>query len=91
MSSSVRASQRITQSPATRSGFDTSADRFVNRATSSGLTDLERTALLGRFGVFGIRYGISVIAAGEVTTANELARALVATSGLDDLRASVDA
>ncbi len=68
-------------------GLLLSTDRFVNAPTRTGLTDLEREALLGRFGVFGIRFSIDLIRRGDVSTANELAQALVGRSGLDELRA----
>jgi predicted GTPase len=66
-----------------------SADRFVSAPTNVGLTELEREALLGRFGVFGIRLAVHLIRGGEVTTATGLADALLARSGLDELQAAL--
>ncbi len=66
-----------------------SADRFVQAPTNVGLTELEREAVLGRFGLFGIRLSVHLIRAGEVHTATELADALLARSGLDELQAAL--
>ncbi len=66
-----------------------SADRFVHAPAQVGLTELEREALLDRFGVFGIRLSVDLIRRGEVTTASDLADALVARSGLDELQAAL--
>jgi predicted GTPase len=63
-----------------------SADRFVAAEATVGLTDLERTHLLDRFGLFGVRLSIQLLRSGRADTARELAAALVAHSGLDQLR-----
>jgi hypothetical protein len=70
-------------------GLLLSADRFVHAPTRSGLTDLEREALLARFGVFGIRLAVHLIRSGAVTTSSTLADALVEASGLPELRAAL--
>jgi hypothetical protein len=63
-----------------------SADRFVNSMPELGLTDLERTELLNRFGLFGVRLGSTLLRREVVTTATELSRELTRRSGLNDLR-----
>jgi predicted GTPase len=62
-----------------------SADRFVNTEAHVGVTDLERAALLDRFGLFGIRLAITVINDGA-TSATALADELERRSGLPRLR-----
>ncbi|MFV2039730.1 MAG: dynamin family protein [Acidimicrobiales bacterium] len=64
-----------------------SADRFVNAATQTGLTDLERGHLLDRFGVFGVRLCTTLTRRDAAKTASDLAAALEERSGLNDLRA----
>lgn len=63
-----------------------SADRFVTTLPDLGLSAAERTALLDRFGLFGLRAALTVLRRRTVT-ASELARELTAVSGLDDLNA----
>jgi hypothetical protein len=63
-----------------------SADRFVELMPELGLTDLERRALLRRFGLFGIRLAAALLRRGTVGTATELARELAARSGIDELK-----
>jgi len=63
-----------------------SADRFVNLEVRAGVTDLERQALLGRLGVFGVRLALTLIRDGTAPNANALARELVSRSGLPGLR-----
>jgi hypothetical protein len=63
-----------------------SADRFVASAAISDLSPELRTALLARLGMFGLRSCVRWIRAGEASTATDLARLLVESSGLDELR-----
>ena len=62
-----------------------SADRFVHGTTSTGLAPMERERLLERFGLYGVRMAIALLAAGETRNSTELADALVAHSGLTQL------
>lgn len=62
-----------------------SADRFLEPSTS-GLTAELRRELLGRLGMFGVRYSIALLQQGEVSSATELSRALLAVSGVNELR-----
>jgi hypothetical protein len=61
-----------------------SADRFVNSAAEA-LDSAARSALLERFGLFGIRLGVTLIRQGVVDP-TKLSAELVRRSGLDDLR-----
>lgn len=63
-----------------------SADRFVTRLPQLGVTELERRALLDRFGLFGLRLGTHLLRTGVAPTATALARELVVHSGLGELR-----
>jgi predicted GTPase len=63
-----------------------SADRFVNADTSSGLTSIEREALLDRFGLFGIRLSLHLITDQGVNSSRGLADRLTEASGLPELR-----
>jgi hypothetical protein len=63
-----------------------SADRFVHGTTTSGVAPIEREHLLDRFGLFGVRLAVSLLTHGEASSANELSEALVARSGLTQLR-----
>lgn len=63
-----------------------SADRFVDAPPEAPLTSLERSALLDRFGLFGVRVAIDLIRTGEVTTSQQLSDRLVDLSGLGELR-----
>jgi hypothetical protein len=62
-----------------------SADRFVHGTTTTGLTPIERERLLERFGVFGIRMSVALLASGQARNSTELAEGLVARSGLAQL------
>jgi hypothetical protein len=62
-----------------------SADRFVNTEAHMGVTDLERSALLDRFGLFGIRLAITLVSDGAAS-AGALAGELERRSGLPRLR-----
>ncbi len=63
-----------------------SADRFVNTRPELGLTELERSALLARFGVFGVRLASTMLRRGVATTASDLATELAERSGLNQLQ-----
>jgi hypothetical protein len=63
-----------------------SADRFVNTRPDLGLTETERTALLDRFGLFGVRLATTMLRRKVAGTATELARELTERSGLLDLQ-----
>jgi hypothetical protein len=62
------------------------ADRMVGDRSATRLTPIERQHLLDRLGLFGVRYSVALIRAGEVRSATALAGRLAAGSGLDDLR-----
>jgi hypothetical protein len=62
------------------------ADRFLELMPELGLTDLERRALLDRFGLFGVRLGAALLRRGTVSTATELARELTERSGINELK-----
>jgi predicted GTPase len=61
-----------------------SADRFVN-STTEAVDSAARSALLERFGLFGIRLAVTLIRQG-VGDPTKLSAELVRRSGLDDLR-----
>lgn len=63
-----------------------SADRFVAPEAATPLTDLERTHLIDRLGLFGIRLSLQLLRSGRIETARQLAQELVRQSGLDQLR-----
>ncbi|MFI7673628.1 dynamin family protein [Actinophytocola sp. NPDC049390] len=63
-----------------------SADRFVSSKPELGLTELERTALLTRFGVFGVRLASTMLRRGVAEKASELATELTDRSGLGHLQ-----
>jgi hypothetical protein len=63
-----------------------SADRFVHGTTTSGLAPMERERLLDRFGLFGVRLAVALLASGEARNSSELSDALVARSGLTELQ-----
>jgi hypothetical protein len=65
-----------------------SADRFVGNGVPLRLDARTRTALLDRFGMFGIRLVTTLIRQGFASV-EVLSQELVARSGLDDLRASI--
>lgn len=62
------------------------ADRFVRDDGSLDVPADVRHRLLLRFGVFGVRLGVTLVHSGEVDGAQQLATELVARSGLNDLR-----
>jgi dynamin family protein len=63
-----------------------SADRFAEQRPELGLTSLEREALLGRFGLFGIRLAATLLRRGAAKTATDLAEQLTERSGVGELR-----
>lgn len=62
-----------------------SADRFCAPGVSPLAPEIRRN-LLARFGLFGLRYSLTAVRRGEVATAADLSRGLVATSGLPSLQ-----
>jgi hypothetical protein len=62
-----------------------SADRFTRESDATTLSTSERKALLGRFGIFGVRLATALIRGG-VESSTELAEAMVQQSGLIELR-----
>jgi hypothetical protein len=63
-----------------------SADRFASAMPELGLTDLERAALLTRFGLFGVRLTSTLLRREVATTASALSKELADRSGLTQLR-----
>jgi hypothetical protein len=63
-----------------------SADRFAHETVSVNVTPIEREQLLDRFGLFGVRLAVALLRARSVRSSTDLADALVARSGLDQLR-----
>jgi hypothetical protein len=63
-----------------------SADRFAHTTTSVNLTPIEREQLLDRFGLFGVRLAVALLRSGAVRNSTDLSEAMVARSGLDELR-----
>jgi hypothetical protein len=66
-----------------------SADRFVRPEATELLNGETRSALLNRFGLFGVRLGVTLIRQG-VNDPARLSTELVRRSGLDDLREVLD-
>jgi hypothetical protein len=62
------------------------ADRFARAETEIALDIGTRTALLDRFGMFGLRLSLRLIHSGVATTSGALSRELLARSGLAPLR-----
>ncbi|HYY12518.1 MAG TPA: dynamin family protein [Kineosporiaceae bacterium] len=62
-----------------------SADRFLVERPELRLTTIEREALLGRFGIFGIRLAATLVRQKVTPTAPALSRELRARSGLQGL------
>jgi hypothetical protein len=67
-----------------------SADRFIELMPELGLTATERAALLGRFGLFGIRLSSVLLRRKVVSTATDLAAELTDRSGVGALREVLD-
>ena len=62
-----------------------SADRFLV-SESSDITAEIRAELMARLGMFGVRFCLHCIRRGEASNSTELSQALLAVSGLTDLR-----
>jgi hypothetical protein len=62
------------------------ADRFREKMPELGLTEMERDALLTRFGLFGVRFASTLIRRDGVPTATDMARDLAERSGLHELQ-----
>jgi hypothetical protein len=78
---------RVAALPAAeRTALLLTADRFRTRQSTLDLTDIERTHLLERLGLFGVRLAVALISSGEAADATSLAQILSARSGLDRLR-----
>ncbi len=85
--SEFRPLARIAALPETeRRALLLSADRFRARESSVDVTEIERTHLLERLGLFGARLAIELISTGATPDAASLAAELSARSGLDRLR-----
>ena len=63
-----------------------SVDRFAYAESTVDITREERAALLAALGLFGVRLALTLVRDGTVCTATELARELVARSGIVELR-----
>ncbi len=63
-----------------------SADRFCADGVAAGLSGVERTHLLMRLGMFGVRISVATLRQGRTTTARKLSESLVRTSGIDEVR-----
>ena len=73
-----------------------SVDRFASfdrdgLVSAAGVDAGERKRLVERFGLFGLRFSLDRLRAGTVTSTAQLAAALLIVSGLDGLRAALDA
>lgn len=73
-----------------------SVDRFAAHdpggvVAAAGVDPAARARLVDRFGLFGLRFSIDRLRSGRVTSTAQLAAALLIVSGLDDLRAALDA
>jgi hypothetical protein len=62
------------------------ANRFETTETDGGVSTTERTALLRRYGLFGVRTAVRLARDGGVRSAGDLARELTAVSGMGELR-----
>ena len=63
-----------------------SVDRLAMRHSTLDMTAIERSHLLQRFGLFGVRLGVELVRSGESRTAVELANELARRTGLVQLR-----
>lgn len=66
-----------------------SADRFTAPDAPTDVDPATRRRLLDRFGVYGIRLSLALIRSRQATSASALASALVARSGIEQLRAAL--
>jgi hypothetical protein len=62
------------------------ADQFAHADVADAPEATERSALLARFGLFGVRLAIESIRSGRVSGVSELSEALVQQSGVQPLR-----
>lgn len=62
------------------------ADRFATRQSVIEVTAEQRTALLNRLGLFGVRHCIELIRSDKVRSSSDLASMLTASTGLQRLR-----
>lgn len=62
------------------------ADRLADRPSSVNLTELERSHLLQRLGLFGVRLCVELIRTGLAATSTQLAAELARRSGLEQLQ-----
>jgi hypothetical protein len=67
------------------------ADRFATSDADPAVSPEARRRLLSHLGLFGVRLSLDLLQRGQVTTSAQLAAALVARSGIDDLRAALGA
>ena len=63
-----------------------SCDRLASRPSAVDLSLEDRSHLLNRFGLFGVRFARVLLQDGTATTAPELAAELRRASGIDELR-----
>lgn len=63
-----------------------SVDRFVNGSSSTRLSPEDREVLLDRFGLFGVRLAIDLIAKGQAATSSQLAMEMTRRSGVRELQ-----
>lgn len=78
---------RVAALPASeRTALLLTADRLCTRQSTLDLTDIERTHLLERLGLFGVRLAVALISSGEAADVTSLAQTLSSRSGLDQLR-----
>jgi len=73
-----------------------SVDRFASFdrdgvVAATGLNSGDRERLVERFGLFGLRFSLDRLRSGKATSTAQLAAALLIVSGLDGLRAALDA
>jgi GTPase SAR1 family protein len=85
--SEYRALEQLARAPAEEvDGLLLSTDRFTHTTLSVAVTPIEREQLLDRFGLFGVRLSVALIRSGAVKSSTDLSEAMVARSGLDQLR-----
>src|SRR6185312_7520774 len=71
---------------AERNALLLTADRLRTRDSAAELTEIERTHLLERLGLFGVRLTVELIRTGAAPDATTLAATLAERSGFDRLR-----
>jgi hypothetical protein len=62
------------------------ADRFTSTPTGLPVTELERTHLLERLGLYGVRLSVELLRTGAASTSSDLSTELAERSGLNRLR-----